>query len=399
MIQRLKIGNDPDSYMPVFTKDTDRFKHILCIGKTGTGKSQFILNCWQSDSYTKVAKILIDPSGFLSKDAYSVMKGKAHYCSLDTPISLNPMIAPYKPNQIADIISESINQMVTLTTPNQQFSVKMIEILNKAVLYCLSKGQTTLENVKSYISALQGNSETRDGITARLNLLLQDDDFKEIICGEQSFEVNRLIEKNESFILDASGMGYAKKIFLGTLLTSLIKSYFLYSKPEKYRPLVVYVDEAHNFISQEFSLILKEGRKYQVSAFLATTDFSAIPKSLIHTLLSNVGTVISLRSGYIESSMLSHEFLIFSADDMKSIPKYHAVYKTPDNEGIVKLPRPLYVKRIEVKPFKKARKDFSVKWFDVGPYSFQLDFDQDGRVVGDDFKRKSKTPPSSNEAG
>jgi len=121
-------------------KDKDRFKHMFQCGKTGTGKSQFLLNLWQNDSYTKVAKILIDPSGFLARDAYSVMKGKAHYCSLDTPISLNPMIAPYKPFQVADIIAETINQMVAMTTPNQKFTVKMREILDEEVVKCIGLG-------------------------------------------------------------------------------------------------------------------------------------------------------------------------------------------------------------------------------------------------------------------
>lgn len=397
MIQRLKMGNNP---LPVYVKDKDRFKHLFCIGKTGTGKSQFILNCWQNDSIIKVAKILIDPSGFLSRDAYSVMKEKARYCSLRTPISLNPMVAPYRPNQIADIISEAVNQMVKLTTPNEKLSVKMLEILNDAIVYCLAHGQTTLENVKANIMARPGNAETRDGIIARLNLLLQDEDFKQIICGPDSFEINRLVERQESFILDCSGMGTSKKIFVGTLLTNLVKSYFLYSRPKKYLPFVLYVDEAHNFISEDFSLILKEARKYQVSAFLATTDFSVIARSLIHTILSNAGTLIALRAGFIEASMIAREFTTIATSDIQNLEKYHAAIKTSDVETIVKLPRPLFVRQIPIPARRKAKKlTFGIKWFDLPPYSFQLDYDPDGRVAGDDFRQQSKTLPTSNEVG
>jgi len=382
MIQRMKIGNNAETYMPVYVKDKDRFKHVFQCGKTGTGKSQFLLNAWQNDSYTNVAKILIDPSGFLAKDAYSVMKGKVHYCSLNTPISLNPMVCPYKPYQIADIIAETINQMVAMTTPNQKFTVKMREILDEEVVRCIGLGRTTLEEVRANLEAQRGNAETRDGIVARLNLLLKDPDFKEIICGQSSFEINRLIEKQESFILDCSGMGYDKKVFIGALVTNLVKSYFIYSQPKEYKPLILVVDECHNFLSQDFSLVLKEGRKYKISVVMATTDFSSISSSLIHTILSNVGTLVCLRAGYIEASTISREFQNITAADIQGLEKYHAAVKTPDGEAIVKLPRPVFIKQMEVKPIKVERRNFNLKWFDCPSYCFQLDYEPDGAVAG-----------------
>jgi hypothetical protein len=395
MLLRMKIGNDISTYLPVFLKDSERYKHALCIGKTGTGKSQLLLNIWQNDSYVKVAKILIDPSGFLAKDAYSVIKGKAHYCSLKNPISLNPMIAPYKPHQVADLIAETVNQMVSLTTPNEKFTVKMLEILNSEIVRCLELGRTTLDEVKANIAARQGQAETRDGIIARLNLLLQDDDFKHIVCGQSSFEINRLIERQESFILDCSEMGFVKKVFVGTLLTNLIKAYFIYSRPREYKPLVVTIDECHNFVSQDFSLVLKEGRKYRIATILATTDFSSISKPLIHTILSNAGTLVCLRAGFIEASMISNEFQTIRAGDIQGLEKYHAYAKTPDGEWLVKLPRPLFVKYVPIKPVEVRKRTFGLKWFDLPSYSFQLDYDPDGRVAGDDCEQESKTPPHS----
>ena len=286
MIQRMKIGIDSETYMPVYVKAEDRYKHALIIGKTGTGKSQALLNVWQGDSYSKVAKILIDPSGFLARDAYSV--GRGHYCSLLHPIGLNPMLSPYRPHQIADLIADTINQMVTLTTPNEKFTVKMREILDEEIVRCLERGQTTLEEVRANIQAQRGGAETRDGIVARLNLVLSDPDFKQLICG-QGFEINKLIQNQESFLLDCSSMGMAKRIFIGTLLTNLLKSYFIYAKPKEYKPVIFMVDEAHNFVDTSFITVVKESRKYSVAVVLLSTDFSTMPKPLIHSVLSNFG--------------------------------------------------------------------------------------------------------------
>jgi hypothetical protein len=385
--------------MPVYVKDTDRFKPTFIGGATGTGKSQWLLGRFQDDSSIRVAKILIDPSGFLAKDCYSVVKGDAHYCSLQTPIALNLMLSPYKHHQVADLLAETINQMVTLTTPNQRLTVKMLQILNDEVVRCLGLGRTTLEEVRANLAAQKGNAETRDGVLARLDLLLQDEEFKQIVCGESSLEINKLIENEETFILDCSGMGFAKKVFVGTLLTNLVKAYFVYSRPNVYKPLILVIDECHNFVAQDFSLVLKEGRKYKIATILATTDFSMIPSALIHTILSNAGTLICLRAGYVEVSMISREFQTITAADIQGLEKYHAAYKTSDDEGIVKLPRPPFVRPLEVRPTGIQKPTFDLKWFDLPSYCFQLDYEPDGVVAGEDYGEQSETLPRSTEGG
>ena len=86
-LPRLKIGMEWEKKMPAYI--TERHTHILLLGKSGSGKSTCISNWWQQDNFYRNAKILIDPAGFLARDAYSISGGK--YCSLETPISLNPM--------------------------------------------------------------------------------------------------------------------------------------------------------------------------------------------------------------------------------------------------------------------------------------------------------------------
>jgi len=398
MIQRMKIGNDAETYLPVYVKAEDRFKGVLLLGATGGGKTVTLSHAVQNDSYSPVAKIIVDPSGFFAKEVYAIMKGKADYCSLEHPIGINPMLAPYKPYQIADLISETVNQMVVLTTSNERFTVNMKKILEPEVVKCIELGRTTLEEVNANIEAQRGHAETRDGIIARLSILLQDPDFKQLICGK-GFEINKLIDRQGTFILDCSGMGYAKQVFIGALITNLVKAYFLYSKPKEYKPLILMIDEAHNFVSQEFTIITKQARKYQIATILSTTDFSMMPKPLVHSILSNSGTLVCLRAGHVEASMIAHEFQSIAASDIQGLEKYHAAVKTPDTEAIVKLPRPIFVKPMEVKPTKIERRTFDLQWFDLPSYSFQFDYDQNGRVVGNGFQQEPETPPNSTEGG
>ncbi len=322
MLQRMKIGTE--NCLPVFVKANDMFKGCLIIGATGRGKTVLLGNIVQGQSYTKLAKIIIDPSGFFAKEVYAIMKGNAHYCSLEHPIGVNLLVSPYKPHQIADLLAETINQMVVMTTPNERFTVKMREILDEEVIRCLELGRNTLEDIKANIESHKGNTETRDGIIARLNLLLADPDFKNIICAK-GFEIGKFIENQETFILDCSGMGYAKQVFIGTLITNLVKAYFTYSKPKEYKPLLLVIDEAHNFVSSEFTIITKQSRKYQIATILSTTDFSMMPKPLVHSILSNAGTLICLRAGNIEAQLISNEFNTIKSENIKSLEKYHAV--------------------------------------------------------------------------
>ncbi len=177
-LPRLKIGINRNDFMPAYI--LSRHTHILLLGKSGTGKSTCISNWWQQDHFYRNAKILIDPSGFLARDAYSISGGK--YCSLTTPVSLNPMKAPYTDGQISALIAEAINQVIVVTTPNQELTAKMREILDQAVRYCLKNNRRTLINVKDYIINLSGNNETRDGILARLNFILNDERMVKILC-------------------------------------------------------------------------------------------------------------------------------------------------------------------------------------------------------------------------
>jgi hypothetical protein len=208
-----------------------------------------------------------------------------------------------------------------------------------------------------------------------------------------------LIQKQETLIVDCSAMGYAKQIFMGTLITNLVKAYFLYSKPKEYKPLVLMIDEAHNFVSNEFTIITKQARKYKIATILSTTDFSMMPKPLVHSILSNAGTLICLRAGNIEAQLISNEFNTIKAADIKSLEKYHAVYKTQDGEGIVKLPRPVYTKEIPIKSMKQEKRTFDLKWFDLPSYCFQLDYEPAGAVAGDGHNHAQETPPASNEGG
>lgn len=367
MISRLKIGNNRDTYLPVHVKEVDRYLSMLLVGRPGTGKSVSLANWWQSDSLYGCAKIAIDPSGFLAKDLYSLSKGKALYCSLEHPLGLNPLLEPYDPIQLTDNLIEVVNQVVCLTTPNTRMTVKMRKLLTDATLWCLKNGQASIEAIQDALKAQKGDVETRDGIIARLGLLLHDEKLNRIICGPDTINWKTFIATGQTLILDCFGMSRDKMIFTGCLVTHAIKSYFRYTKPGAYEPLVMYIDEAHNFINENHLDILKEGRKYKLSAILATQDFATIDPTLVRVMLSNIGTLVVFRCGHREASALSNEFPSLGAHDLQFLERYTCAYRTPEEEGIAKSQRPPFVKKIPVTTQPVAERAFQLDWFQLEP--------------------------------
>lgn len=361
-LPRLKIGSDIEIKMPVYVQD--RYIHILLMGKSGTGKSTSISNWWEQDHFYGNAKVLVDPSGFLARDCYSISGGM--YCSLKHPISINPMKAPYSENQISDIIAEAVNQVISITTPNQTFTVKMRGILDLAVKYCLKNNRRSLLNVRDYIANLRGDGETRDGILARLNFIINDEKMERILCGSNSVEWGELIKNRQTFILDCFGMSKEKMIFAGNIITQGIKNYFRYDQPAEYLPLSIYIDECHNFINPNLFDILKEGRKYKLSCVLSTQDFATIDDKMTRTML-NVGNIISYRVGYREAQHIAKE-LFLTPPDLQSLEKYHVAYMTPKDKGIAKAPRPPFFIEKELPVMEEPRRKAKPSWFTMGSF-------------------------------
>ena len=394
VVGRLKLGNDQDTYMPVYVKDNDRYLSVLVVGRPGTGKSVSLENWWFMDSFYPCAKIAIDPSGFLAKNLYALSRGHALYCSINHPISLNPLLEPYSPIQIADNLIEVVNQVVTLTTPNDKFTVKMRELLTDTTLWCLKNNRKSIDAIRDVLKAQKGNAETRDGIIARLEMLLQDEQFRRIVCGTTTINWTKFIEKAGTLILDCFGMSRDKMIFTGCIITHAIKSHFRYTEVANPKPLLLYIDEAHNFINHNHLDIFKEGRKHKISAILCTQDFANVDQQLVKTMLSNIGTLVSFTCGSREASLLSREFLNLETRDIQSLEKYHFAYKTPEEEGIAKSMRPLFIKQIPI-PIKayEPRKHFSLAWFPLVSYSPRTPTNETERVFADDHEEGSETSP------
>jgi hypothetical protein len=99
--------------------------------------------------------------------------------------------------------------------------------------------------------------------------------------------------------------------------------------PESERkPLYLYVDEVHNFLTPSFADILSEARKYGLSLILAHQHLEQLDEKVRSAIFGNVGTMISFRAGAEDARLLAREFWpVFDAGDFISLPRYHIYLK------------------------------------------------------------------------
>jgi hypothetical protein len=100
--------------------------------------------------------------------------------------------------------------------------------------------------------------------------------------------------------------------------------------PSSRRVFYVYVDEFQSFATQSFATLLSEARKFGLSLVLANQYISQIDDPrILKSVLGNVGTIASFRTGLDDAERLEHEFLPgFNRYDLANLPNWCAYLTT-----------------------------------------------------------------------
>ena len=93
-------------------------------------------------------------------------------------------------------------------------------------------------------------------------------------------------------------------------------------------PLMVYIDESQNFVTDSIATMLSEARKFGLGLILAHQYLDQLPESIRSTVLGNVGTMVVFRVGATDAMTLEPEFAPpFTAADLQNLPRYHTAMK------------------------------------------------------------------------
>jgi len=100
------------------------------------------------------------------------------------------------------------------------------------------------------------------------------------------------------------------------------------SPPDKRRDFFVYVDEFQSFTTLALANILSELRKYRVGFTIAHQYLNQLSPEIRHSILGNIGTIISFRVGAADAPYLVKEFQEeFETEDLVQLANYHVYLK------------------------------------------------------------------------
>ncbi|MBD3250418.1 MAG: type IV secretion system DNA-binding domain-containing protein [Candidatus Pacebacteria bacterium] len=362
----------------VYMRLKDRRRHTYIIGKTGTGKSEFLKQMILQDIEQGRGVAAIDPHGDFVEDILELMPPERaedviYFNPIDRerPLGLNIMEA-YNDDQKHFVVSSIINLMYKLYDPHRTGIIgpRFEHAIRNAMLTVMSKENSTFievvrvltdENfVKQLLPYIKDpivkrywtdqiaqtsdfhKSEVLDYIVSKFGRFVTNKTMRNIIGQPQSaFDFRKAMDEQKIILCNLSKgqMGEEDAKFLGLILVPKILTAAMSRQdaPMEQRPdFFLYVDEFQNFATQDFATILSEARKYRLNLTVANQYIGQIDEDVKNAVFGNVGSIISFRIGVTDANFLQHEFTpTFNETDLTNVEKYHIYMKTiVDNEPV-----------------------------------------------------------------
>lgn len=363
---------------PVFISESDRQRHMYIIGKTGTGKSEFLKELIMQDIETGKGICFIDPHGDAVEELLEMIPPERaedviyfRPSDTDRPMGLN-LLEANSEDQKHFVSTAVINMMYKLFDPHKTGIVgpRFEHAVRNAMLTAMSEPGTTFIEVMRiltdarYVQELLPKvqdpivrrywtdqiaqtsdfhkSEVLDYITSKFGRFVTNKMIRNIIGQSQSsFSFRQVMDEKKILLINLSKgeLGEENSSFLGLILVPriLMAAMSRADVPKEQRSdFYLYVDEFQNFATPDFAVILSEARKYKLNLIVANQFIGQIEEEVKNAIFGNVGTILSYRVGVTDAGYLAHEFSpVFGEDDLLNIERFHVYAKTiVDNEPV-----------------------------------------------------------------
>jgi len=429
-MEGLYVGNSKfrGQNRPVYVGQEDRLRHIYIIGKTGTGKSKFLMELMKQDINNGEGLCFMDPHGdaveelleFIPPErAEDVIYFKPS--DVNRPMGLNLLEAKTE-DQKHFVATAVINMMYKLFDPYKTGIVgpRFEHAVRNAVLTVLAEPGTTFIEVmrvltdSNYVKELLPKvtdpivrrywtdqiaqtsdfhkSETLDYITSKFGRFVTNKMVRNIIGQSySSFDFRKVMDDGKILLINLSKgeLGEENSSFLGLIIVPriLMAAMSRTDIPEEQRRnFYLYVDEFQNFATPDFAQILSEARKYRLSLTVANQFIGQIDEEIKNAIFGNVGTLMSYRVGVNDANYLAREFApTFTEEDLQNIEKYHVYMKTlVGNEQTVPFSVDL------TRDYQEIRKQKNPKIAEVIREMSRLRYGRDLKLVDTEITRRAK---------
>ncbi len=356
---------------PVFIDIDDRRRHMYIIGKTGTGKSEFLKSMIMQDIQNGEGLAVIDPHGDLIDDILQLIPSQRAedvilFDPSDTtrPMGFN-MLEAATEEQKHYVVTSIIGLMYKLFDPNKTGIIgpRFEHAIRNAMLTVMyDKGATFIEVVRALTDAnfVQEllpkvadpiirrywtdqiaqtsdfhKSEVLDYIVSKFGRFVTNKMIRNIIGqSESSFNFRDVMDNKKILLVNLSKgkIGEENSNFLGLILVPkiLVAAMSRQDVPQEKRPdFFLYVDEFQNFATPDFAQILSEARKYRLNLIVANQFVGQMEEEVKNAIFGNVGTVAAFRVGVTDANYLQHEFQpTFTEADLINIDRFNTYMKT-----------------------------------------------------------------------
>ncbi len=153
-------------------------------------------------------------------------------------------------------------------------------------------------------------------------------------------DIGRLLDEGGWLLvpLPSGTIGTDSARIIGSALTFLVWSHIAARAaiaPEARKPLCLFFDETQALTDQGVGLedLLEQARGFGASVTIATQAIGRVPEQLRHSLLSNVGTLVSFRAGATEATTIARELPGIEARDIQSLPPFHVAARVATGSG------------------------------------------------------------------
>ena len=356
---------------PVYISLDDRRRHMYVIGKTGTGKSEFLKTMIMQDIKNGEGLSVIDPHGDLIDDVLKLIPPQRSedvilFDPSDTqrPMGFNMLDAKTE-EQKHFIVSSIIGLMYKLFDPHQTGIIgpRFEHAIRNAMLTVMYEGGATFVEVvraltdASYVQELLPKvqdpivrrywtdqiaqtsdfhkSEVLDYIVSKFGRFVTNKMIRNIIGQSQSsFDFRRVMDEGKILLINLSKgkIGEENSNFLGLVLLPkiLVAAMSRQDMPiDSRRDFFLYVDEFQNFATPDFAQILSEARKYRLNLIVANQFIGQMEEEVKNAIFGNVGSVLAFRVGVTDANYLQHEFQpTFSEADLINVERFNTYVKT-----------------------------------------------------------------------
>lgn len=358
----------------VFIERDDRRRHMYIIGKTGTGKTEFLKQMIMQDIKLGEGVGVVDPHGDLIEDILQTIPPERAedvilFDPSDTqrPLGFN-MLEAGSEQQRHLAVSSIIGLMYKLFDPNKTGIIgpRFEHAIRNAMLTCMyTPGATFIEVVRALTDAkfVQEllprvedpiirrywtdqiaqtsdfhKSEVLDYIVSKFGRFVTNKLIRNIIGQSQSsFDFRDVMDNQKILLVNLSKgkIGEENSSFLGLVLVPkiLISAMSRQDMPmEQRKDFFLYVDEFQNFATPDFAQILSEARKYRLNLIVANQFIGQMEEEVKNAIFGNVGTLASFRVGVTDANYLQHEFQpTFQEADLINIDRFNAYMRTVVN--------------------------------------------------------------------